>query len=94
MLKDKTASLAEVAEALGRKPEWLKRNWLRFHNEHGFPRKIPCGDVWPRGAVEAWLRSAGMIAQPLPAANENAPGHDIISAAAQSLQERYGARPQ
>lgn len=93
MLKDKTAPLEEVAAALGKRPEWLKRNWLRFHLKHGFPRKIPCGDVWPRGAVEAWLRSAGMNAQPLPA-NENAPGHDVISAAAQALQERYGARPQ
>lgn len=91
MLANETASLEEVASALGKPPAWLKRNWLKFHLTSGFPRKIPAGDVWPRRAVEAWLRSAGQLsALPLPA-NENMAGVDMVSAAAAALRERYGA---
>ena len=91
MLANETAGLEEVAAALGKTPAWLKRNWLRFHLATGFPRRIPAGDVWPRRAVEAWLRSAGQFsALPLPA-NENTAGVDHVSAAAAALRERYGA---
>lgn len=91
MLANETASLDEVASALGKSPAWLKRNWLRFHQSNGFPRKIPAGDVWPRRAVEAWLRSAGQITAPPLPANENMAGVDLVSAAAAALRERYGA---
>ena len=91
MLADKVAGLEEVAAALGRKPAWLKRNWLSFHERTGFPRKIPAGDVWPREAVEVWLRSAGCVAPaPLPA-NQNDGGFDPVAAAAEALKHRYGA---
>lgn len=93
MLSNETVGLSEVAAALGRSEGWVKRNWLRFYESHGFPRKIPSGWVWPRGAVVAWLRSGGLVppaAQTL-IANDNA--GDPVAAAAASLRERYGARP-
>jgi len=92
MLSDETAPLAEVAQAIGVKPAWLKRNWLKIHQEKNFPRKIPTGDVWPRRAVEVWLRSAGQSPALLPA-NQNGTQGDAISAAAAALRERYGATP-
>lgn len=92
MLADEVAGLEEVAAALGRPPAWLKRNWLKLHQREGFPRRIPAGDVWPRRAVEVWLRTAGLAAPPL-ADNQNAAGVDPVSAAAAMLRERYGAQP-
>lgn len=92
MLTDETAPLDEVAQAIGRKPAWLKRHWLRLHQREGFPRKIPTGDVWPRRAVEVWLRSAGFVPAPLPA-NQNGTEGDAIAAAAAALRKRYGATP-
>lgn len=90
MLTDETASLEEVAKAIGRKPAWLMRKWLKLHQEQNFPRKIPTGWVWPRRAVEVWLRSAGQFAPaPLPA-NQNGHEADAISAAAAALRQRYG----
>lgn len=91
MLSAETAPLDEVAAALNVKPAWLKRNWLKIHEHYNFPRKIPTGFVWPRRAVEVWLRSAGQIAPaPLPA-NQNGTEGDAIAAAAAALRERYGA---
>ncbi|MCF6120513.1 hypothetical protein L2449_27185 [Mesorhizobium muleiense] len=93
MLTDEIAPLEEVAQAIGVKPAWLKRNWLKIHERENFPRKIPTGFVWPRRAVEVWLRSAGQFAPaPLPA-NQNGQEGDAIAAAAAALRERYGARP-
>ncbi|RWF49952.1 MAG: hypothetical protein EOS50_30185 [Mesorhizobium sp.] len=93
MLIDEIAPLDEVAQAIGRPAAWLKRNWLKLHLEQNFPRKIPTGFVWPRRAVEVWLRSAGQLAPaPLPA-NQNGQEGDAIAAAAAALRERYGARP-
>lgn len=90
MLTDETAPLEEVAQAIGRPAAWLKRNWLKLHQREGFPRKIPTGDVWPRRAVEVWLRSAGQVAPaPLPA-NQNGQHGDAIAAAAAALRQRYG----
>ncbi|ESY21528.1 hypothetical protein [Mesorhizobium sp. LNJC391B00] len=92
MLTDETAPIEEVAQAIGRPAAWLKRNWLKLHQREGFPRKIPTGDVWPRRAVEVWLRSAGQLPALLPA-NQNEGQVDAISAAAKALLERYGATP-
>ncbi len=88
LLSDETAGLDEVATALKRSPEWLRRNWLKLHTEQNFPRKISAGWIWPRRAVESWLRSGGMTL-PLPA-NQN-DGGDMIDAAAAALKHRYGA---
>lgn len=94
MLTDETAPIEEVAQAIGRPGKagvaWLKRNWLKLHQREGFPRKIPTGFVWPRRAVEVWLRSAGQMPALLPA-NQNEGQGDAISAAAKALLERYGA---
>lgn len=93
MLTNETVALEEVAETLHVKPDWLKRNWLKIHENYNFPRKIPTGFVWPRRAVEVWLRSAGQIAPaPLPA-NQNGTAGDAIAAAAAALRERYGVNP-
>jgi hypothetical protein len=90
-LSDETAGLEEVAAALGRKPEWLKRRWLKLHREQGFPRKLSTGDVWPRRQVEVWLRSGGVLApQPVPA-NQNTGGVDLVAQAAKALLAQYGA---
>lgn len=92
MLTNETASIEEVAAAIGKSPSWLKRNWRPFHERTGFPRKIPAGDVWPRRAVEAWLRTGGQFdVRPL-ADNQNDGEADIVSAAAASLLARYGAK--
>ncbi|MER2536904.1 MAG: hypothetical protein ABTQ31_17260 [Rhizobiaceae bacterium] len=91
MLNSETASIAEVASALGRSEGWLRRHWLRLHQRDGFPRKISAGWVWPRRAVEVWLRSGGAAA-PLPVpANDIAGAFDPIAAANQALRGRYGA---
>ncbi|TPN57147.1 hypothetical protein [Mesorhizobium sp. B1-1-7] len=93
MLTDETAPLEEVAQAIGRPVPWLMRNWLKLHQREGFPRKIPTGWVWPRRAVEVWLRTAGQfVPAPLPA-NQNGPAADAISAAAEALRQRYGVNP-
>jgi hypothetical protein len=92
-LSDETATLEEVAAALGRKPQWLKRRWLALHLEKGFPRKLSTGDVWPRRQVEVWLRSGGvLVPQPVPA-NQNAGGVDLVAQAAEALRLQYGANP-
>ncbi len=93
MLGNETAHLEEVAGAIGRKPAYLKRNWLKLHEEHGFPRKLPTGFVWPRRSVEAWLRGGGKLPLPYVAANNNDADADIVAAASRSLGERYGVRP-
>lgn len=90
MLANETATLAEVAQALGRSESWLRRNWLRIHVEDGFPRKLPTGPVWPRQLVEAWCRSGGFAPPPAPAsANDNLLS-DPKAAYRASLSQRYG----
>lgn len=90
MLSNETATLEEVAAALGKSAVWLKRNWLRIHQDEGFPRKISIGWVWPRRQVEAWLRTGGL--QPvLVAANDDAPQNALI-AMSEALSDRYGGR--
>lgn len=91
MLTDETATLDEVATAIGRSAAWLKRHWLRLHLSHAFPRKIAGGGfVWPRRAVEAWLRAGGAQPQALLPANENRPETDPIAAHAAALDRRHG----
>lgn len=90
-LADETAPLDEVAQAIGRTPEWLKRHWLALHRRSGFPRKISGGGfVWPRRAVAAWLRAGGAEPATIAPANQNDAAGDLVAAAAKSLDQRYG----
>lgn len=95
-----TVGLDEVAAWLGRDPAWLRRHWLSYHDRHGFPRRIPGAWVWPRRAVEAWLRAGGMArigrphGEPVePPANQNLPGQPVLAAFAAALDQRYGVSP-
>jgi len=88
-LMEEIASLEEVAGALGRKPEWLMRRWLKLHQDHGFPRKHPSGWTWPRSAVAAWLRAGGFMPEPAAPANDNG-SVDVEAAYRAMLSERYG----
>lgn len=64
--------LDELATVLGKKPDYLKRNWLKLHLEHDMPRKCTVGWIWPRALIEAWLVSPKAItAGPV---NDNAEG--------------------
>lgn len=90
MLSNETATLEEVAAAIGRKPEWLRRYHRRLQERHGFPARIPGGWVWPRRTVEAWLRSGGVETPQPAAANQNGAA-DYVAAASSFLSERYGA---
>jgi len=90
-LSDDTAPLAEVAEALGRSEIWLRRNWLKLHRDHGFPRKHPSGWTWPRAAVAAWLQALPEPEQVEPA-NDN-PVQSQEAAYRAALNARYGGNP-
>lgn len=91
MLTNETAPLDEVATAIGRSAGWLQRHWLDIHQTLGFPRKLPTGWVWPRRAVEAWLRAGGQMPVILEPANTNIPDN-VLLAAAESLADRYTVR--
>lgn len=85
-LADETAGIDEVAAALGRTPDWLRRNWLKLARAYGFPRKHPTGWTWPRAALRAWL--AGVEPEPAPA-NDN-PFQSREAAYTAALDQRYG----
>ncbi len=88
-LSEETAGLDEVAEALGIGPEALMRSWLRRHQRDGFPRRIPGTWTWPRRAVVAWLRSGGLVEEPVPLPSNDNDARDPIAAATRALEERY-----
>lgn len=92
MLADDTAPLSEIAAALKRSEDWLRRNWRRLRDESGFPLPIyGMRDVWPREAVKLWLRAGGHIAKrEMPAGNDNAP-EGLVSMQNAALRERYQA---
>ena len=95
MLSNETASLHEVAAALGRDPDWLRRNWLKIHKRFGFPRKSALGWVWPRRLVEAFLASPQRDAVTLhdaPANGNDATAIDPVEAARAAAAARYGGR--
>lgn len=91
-LTQQTAGLEEVAAALGKTPDWLRRRWLRLHQERGFPRKL-AGWVWPRRAVEAWIAAEGMPPVLPLAANSNdvLPADALVAQQHAALRQRYGA---
>ena len=82
-----TIKLAELAALLDRSEDWLRRNWLRLHTQHGFPRKHPFSWTWPRAAVDAFLSARPEL--PVPA-NDDLPG-DPGEAYGRLLEQRYGA---
>jgi hypothetical protein len=90
MLSEETADLDEVAKALGRSPAWLRRNWSKIAREEGFPRKLPCGPVWPRRPVVAWLRAGGVITAMAEPTNDNTAGGDVIASYKEQLALHYG----
>ncbi|MGN8170465.1 hypothetical protein [Agrobacterium sp. 22117] len=59
-LSDRLVMLPEMAGALQRSEDWVRRHWLRLHQEHGMPRKCSVGWQWPRKAMEAWLDAGGI----------------------------------
>ena len=91
MLTNETATLSEVAAALGRPEGWLRRKWLTLHRVEGFPRKLSSGWVWPRRQVEAWLRAGGAAPVVLAPANDDLPADALLHASA-ALADRYGGR--
>lgn len=58
-LADRLVRIDEVAAALDRTEDWVQRNWLKMHTQHGMPRKLPTGWQWPRAAMERWIESFG-----------------------------------
>jgi hypothetical protein len=58
-LADRLVRIEEVAAALDRTEDWVQRNWLKMHLEHGMPRKLPTGWQWPRVAMERWIDAHG-----------------------------------
>jgi len=58
---DLVIGLTELAQVLGKTPDYLKRNWLKLHRTLGMPRKHPAGFIWPRGAINVWLTSQAFV---------------------------------
>ncbi len=89
-LQDKLVPIEELATALGRKPSWLMRNWLRMHQQHGMPRKVPSTWCWPRRAMEAWFEGQqdipDQVEQPSPPVGLAA----IVANENHRLHQRYG----
>ena len=80
--------LADLAQVTGRSQAWWRRHWLRMHERHGFPRRLPDLWAWPRPAVEAWSRGGGLVATAAPA-NENRPDA-ILDRDEVRLRRRFG----
>lgn len=98
MLKEVTAPLEEVAEALGIKPTSLKRRSRILHNTKGFPLPLPGGGWrWSSRAVTAWIAAAGSTdGQPLEQEDEDEPEADnrlldnLVRQQNADLRLRYG----
>lgn len=83
-----TITIPELAEITGKPEAWWRRNWLRMHLKHGFPRRLPGLWAWPAEAVAAWCRLGGVSpALPQPA-NQNLP--DDLAMARALLDARLG----
>jgi predicted DNA-binding transcriptional regulator AlpA len=81
-------TIAELSEMTGRPETWWRRNWLRMHERHAFPRKLPGLWGWPRKAVEAWIAAGGFVLPELPAANQNS--EPDLGRATALLEARFG----
>lgn len=90
-LAEDAVAIDEVAAALGRTENWLRRNWVKIYEEFGFPRRHPTGWTWPRGAVAAWLASGGFSPRQLQPANDDAFAlADPEAAYMANLNRQYG----
>jgi len=89
MLKSETVDIEELAEALGRSPSWLKRNFRSLNREHCLPLPLP-GKAWrfPRRACELWLIAGGVIRRP--ANDAGMVQASYVDLQRQELQKRYG----
>ncbi|TYC51642.1 hypothetical protein FMN50_20390 [Rhodobacterales bacterium] len=77
--RDLVIGLDELANVLGKTPDYLKRNWLKLHQKLGMPRKHPAAFIWPRGAINVWLTSQAYV--------EAVPGNDNTGDLPPSLHE-------
>lgn len=97
MLQSKILTLDELAMATGRPAQWWKRHWLRMHNTHRFPRRLPGLWGWPRAAVEEWCRHGGASPFAAMPANQNSPLTDAmpddLAAATARIEARFGIPP-
>lgn len=64
------------------------RNWLRIHDRHGFPRRLPGLWSWPRAAVEQWIARGG--GAPFRPANDNQDLPPDLAMARAQLEACFG----
>ncbi|WP_057465785.1 hypothetical protein [Pseudovibrio sp. POLY-S9] len=85
--------IEELATAMSRSEDWLKRNWLKQHEQQGMPRKHPSGWFWPRASIRSWLLNQHG-AEPFSSNDNDAPLltplEARISDQQQMLHSRYG----
>ena len=84
-----TMLLAEIVALTGRSEAWVRRNWLKLHEESRFPRTLPALWAWPRRSVEAWVAAGGFLPELPAAANSNDADPDL-AAATSMLEHRFG----
>jgi len=88
MLQRSILDLPELSAATGRSEAWWRRNWLRMHREHRFPRRLSGLWGWPRLAVEAWCRRGDIS---VTAANENTlPDDADLALTIRHIEQRFG----
>lgn len=97
-LTDKLVKVDELAAALDRTEDWVKRNWLKLHLENGMPRKLSIGWSWPRRSLERWLEQGadGVIREDDPSETDTPVPDDhigplkmIVANQNSRLRERY-----
>lgn len=97
-LSERLVMLPEMAEALQRSEDWVRRNWLRLHNDHGMPRKCSVGWQWPRRAMEAWLDMGGISPvdlepeHPVPPTSGGSAHLRLVANQNRDLAARYAGR--
>lgn len=83
-LQDETVAIDEIAQAMGRTAEWLKKNWRRLHKNKNFPHMLPgTQGLWSRPAVRDWMVNSGEL--PVPPSADT-----VIAGARAALHEQMG----
>lgn len=59
MQSELTITRDDLAALTGWSKTYITRNWLKLHQNEGFPRKLPDTWRWPRALVEAWISTGG-----------------------------------
>lgn len=94
-----TVSIDDVAAAIGKTVDQLKRDHRRLTRDHGFPRPLPGANWrWPRKLVEIWIDAGGCDPEPaikIVVANDDMPTDDagigrIVAGQHANLARRYG----